>query len=370
LKARLVGLLAAFGVAFGFGQASAAPPSYYPDGYQKIIEDSKKETGLLVYSNIALRNWTPIIQAFNKEYPWIKVETTDMRANEVFERYYADDATGVKSADILLAAAPLSWLEFMPKNRIAQYDSPEKKNLPDWSMPAPSIYTISTDPFVIAYNKLLLPEAEWPKSIDDLVRLSQKRPDLRNRLGTYAPNASTYTQGLYWSVVNRHGEKAFEWFKQLGPITEPYRSTGPVLEKITTGEFLAGYFVQALNLVPYISDPARARLMGWSFPSDAAVVYMRNLAIATTAKSPNSAKLLLDFILSKPGQTAVGIGGLLPYRADVDDPKAFPLNGLSYQKLIDQVGEKNVILIDFDPKIEGSMPQVSARLDQLFKPAK
>ena len=45
------------------GSASAAPPSYYPADYQKIIDASRAESGLLVYSNIALANWAPIIKA-------------------------------------------------------------------------------------------------------------------------------------------------------------------------------------------------------------------------------------------------------------------------------------------------------------------
>ena len=202
----------------------------------------------------------------------------------------------------------------------------------------------------------------------DVVKLVAKNPAaFDNKLGTYAPNISTYTQGLYWSVVKARGDTAYDWFKLLGPITDAYRATGPVLEKITTGEYQLGYFVVALNLIPYISDPVRARLMGWALPNDAAVVYMRNFGISDKAKSPNSAKLLTAFLLSKEGQTAVGIGGLLPYRADVTDPAAFRLGGVSFAKLVETVGEKNLILIDFDPKMADGIGPVAKRLDDLFK---
>ena len=49
-----------------FATAQAAPPSYYPADYSNIIEASKKESGLTVYSNIALFNWDPIIAAFKE----------------------------------------------------------------------------------------------------------------------------------------------------------------------------------------------------------------------------------------------------------------------------------------------------------------
>jgi iron(III) transport system substrate-binding protein len=350
------------------GAAFAAPPSYYPADYQKIIDASKTESGLLVYSNISLAAWAPIIKAFNAEYPWIKVEPTDLRANEVFERYYADQGTGSQSADMLLAAAPLNWMEFIPKGQIEPYDSPEKSHVPTWSNPSPGVYTISADPFVIAYNKALVPEAERPKSIEDIVSLVQKDPGKwRGKLGSYAPNVSTYTQGLFWAFTKHNGEKAYDWLKVLGPATNPYRSTGPVLEKITTGEYLIGYFIVGLNIIPYISDPARAQLMGWVLPKDAAIFYMRNFAITKTAKSPNSAKLLLDFILSKEGQTQVGIGGLVPYRSDVTDPAAFRLGGLSFDAMIKQVGEDNLSLIDFDPAMVKGIDPMEKRLEAFYK---
>ncbi len=358
--------------ALGLRKARAALPSYYPADYQKVIDASKSESGLLIYSNISVTNWAPVIKTFNADYPWIKVQTTDMRAPEVFERYYADQGSGGASADILLAAAPQNWLEFLPKNLTLPYASPEADKLPAWSKPAPNVYTVSTDPFVLVYNKLLLPQSDWPKSMGDIVKLvSANPPEYAGKIGTYAPNASTYTQGLYWSVIKRNGDKAYDWFKLLGPITEPYRGTGPVLEKITTGEYLLGYFVVGLNLAPYIADPTRAQLMGWALPTDAAVFYMRNFAITKTTKSPNSARLMTDFLLSKAGQTQVGIGGLLPYRSDVDDPKAFPLGGLSFDQMVKQVGEQNLILIDFDQKMIGpEMDAMAKRLDQLFKAPK
>jgi len=368
MHSRLNAALAAVVMAFtSVGAAFSAPPSYYPADYQTIIEGSKSEQGLLIYSNISVKAWDPILKAFKAEYPWINVQTTDMRANEVFERYYADKSSGGATADILLAAAPQNWMEFLSKDDTLVYESPEKDKLPDWSKPAPGIYTVSADPFVIVWNKVLLPEDEWPASMQDIADLAAKHPEFAGKIGTYAPNASTYTQGIYWATIKRNGEKAFDWFKVLGPVTEPYRGTGPVLEKITTGEYMLGYFIVGLNLIPYVSNPASASLMGWALPKDAATFYMRNFAISKETKSPNSAKLMADFLLSKAGQTQVGIGGLLPYREDVDDPAAFRLGGMSFAKMVEQVGEENLIMIDFDPELMTGIGPMAKRLDQLFK---
>ncbi|MFC7400560.1 ABC transporter substrate-binding protein [Chelatococcus sp. GCM10030263] len=347
--------------------AHAAPPSYYPAEYSQIIEASKKESGLTVYSNIALFNWDPIIAAFRQEYPWIKVEATDLNANEVFERYYADQGAKTHSADILLSAAPLAWLEFLPKNMIEPYQSPEIPHVPAWSVPKPGVYTVSTDPFVLAYNKLLLPEADWPKSMQDIVDVVGKQPaEFDRRLGTYAPNASAFTQAIFWGIVKLRGETAYGWFDKIGPMSDVYRTAGPIVEKITSGEYVIGYLVSSQAVLGLFSDPNREKLIGWALPKDGTVINMRNMAITKTAASPNSAKLMIDFLLSKKGQTAVGKGGLVSFRADVDDPAAMP-GGLTYDRMVQQVGEANVSRVALDPEMITGLPKIAPRLEAAFQ---
>ena len=44
-------------------------PAYYPEDYKQIIEASKKENSLLVYSVLAQYNWAPVIQWINPQCP-------------------------------------------------------------------------------------------------------------------------------------------------------------------------------------------------------------------------------------------------------------------------------------------------------------
>src|SRR5690606_22772992 len=141
-------------------------------------------------------------------------------------------------------------------------------------------------------------------------------------------------------------------------MTELYRSVGPVLEKISTGEYQVGYFISGISLFPILQDPARASVIGWTFDGDGAVMVARNFAIAKSSKNPNSAKLFADFLLSRDGQQAVGVGGLVPYRSDVD-PEAF-VSKLNYDRVADQVGTDNVVLVRPDASILPSLPEFNA----------
>jgi iron(III) transport system substrate-binding protein len=44
-------------------------PAYYPKSYSQIVDGSKKENKLVVYSIMAEYNWKPVIEGFRKLYP-------------------------------------------------------------------------------------------------------------------------------------------------------------------------------------------------------------------------------------------------------------------------------------------------------------
>src|SRR4051812_3028846 len=83
-------------------------PSYYPQDYAKIVEASKSEPSVLVYSIMSAQNWKPVLESFNKKYPWIKVETLDL-SNEIWSRYYSEKAAGARTADLIITLGIAQW---------------------------------------------------------------------------------------------------------------------------------------------------------------------------------------------------------------------------------------------------------------------
>jgi iron(III) transport system substrate-binding protein len=347
-------------------ETMAATPDYYPGDYAKMIEASRAEKGVLVYSNVGEMNWRPILKQFNATYPWINVRTLDLSSNEVFERYYAEQATGKSEVDIVLSHSASTWLDFIQKGNVSPFVSAEESKLPDWSRPAPGVYTISADPYVIAYNKLLIPQNQWPKSISDIIKIVQADPKkFTKKIASTQPTQTAAAQNLLGHYVNAIGEqRALAEFSALGPLSDLYRSAGPIMEKITSGEYLVGYRLSGIQLFPLIADPNRASVLGWAFPSDGTNMLMRHMALAKTHKNPNSSKLLLDFVLSREGQTALASGGLMPYRDDVELPDG--PNGYTYQKIVKQIGEKNIIRTTFDPKLLIPSPELIAKVNAAY----
>ncbi len=132
-------------------------PAYYPNSYENIIEASKNEQGLVIYSALNESTWKPVIETFTGHYPWIDVSVVDLGANEVFDRYTAESLSGERNADLILSSAPDGWLNFANSGQIEPYLSEEDFYVPPWTKLAPGIYTIASDPMVIFITKKSFP---------------------------------------------------------------------------------------------------------------------------------------------------------------------------------------------------------------------
>jgi iron(III) transport system substrate-binding protein len=331
----------------GTSSLAEAVPNYYPKDYSKIIDASRTEKGLLIYSNMAKDNWNPILAAFNKHYPWIEVRTLDLRAAEVFARHIAEAQTGIATADFMVTISPNGWARMLEENRILRYPSPEIPYLPKWASRQETLYTFSGDPEVMGWNTKILPADMVPKGMADLAEKVRKKPDFfRARLTAYN---ETSPNGLFavWGLARHHGENFWPWMDTIGSLTRAEQTGGAQLEKIISGEYLMSWNLGSITLATSTVKKA-GKLIGWKYAEDGNIVLLRGLAIPAKAANPNSAKLLLDFILSQEGQAAMTKGNFTAYRPDAAEKVAEPR--LHLQGLIKIVGEKNAVIIGWDPE--------------------
>jgi len=321
---------------------SADYPDYYPAEYEQIVQASKEEDPLLVYSVMAEYNWKPVLEAFNELYPWIEVETLDL-GGELFERYYAETATDAQTADLMITADPSGWLEFVKnKGEAVDYESPERSKLPDWSMPLPGLYTMSTDPMIILYNEQLLPENLRPTGLTHLAELAAANPEVFDGKITTYDVTIPFSFAINWSFVRDRGEETWETLEILGPMTLPEQSGGAQLQKLTSGEYVVSYFMSS-GIFPKLPD--LEGIVGWNYIGDGTPLFLRGMAIPKGSTNINCAKLMLDFILSHDGQVAWCKGGFTPYRPGLtadDCPRTF-------QTIAEAIGgEDKIVLVNYD----------------------
>lgn len=339
-------------IAQGAQPSAQGAPAGYPTGYNEIVAAAQREGSLLIYSIMSPENWRPVIQGFSQRYPGIRVETLDLpNTRDVFERYLAERSTNSRTGDLLATAEPAGWIELSRRGEVLEYKSPEDDAWPAWGKPLPGVYTCSSDPLVFIYNKMLVPDAQAPKTFAEFVeRARANARTWRGKITSYGVHNSGLGYSGNYAFARKHGDQAWQWFQQLAELQPRWeRSGGPMTEKVTSGEYVMGWFVSAITFLPRLNDPARARILGWNFIGDGQPVVLRGVAVPKGSRNPNAAKLMLDYIASAEGQRAFGRGGLTPARPDVTPGDGIRLTFSSITQAIG--GEQNMCFIDYDPRM-------------------
>jgi iron(III) transport system substrate-binding protein len=323
------------------GVALAQVPQGYPADYQKLIDGAKKEGKLVVYGATDSKATQPLIRDFNALYPGISVEYNDMNSTEVYNRFISERAAGGNTADVMWSSAMDLQMKLASEGSALQYKSVEAGALPAWAVWENKAYGTTFEPAAIVYNKRLLAANEVPQTHDDFARLIQQ-PKFRDKVTTYDIEKS----GVGFMFMT-HDAQTYAKFADLQKAfgvakVRVQSSTGTMMERISSGENLIGYNVLgSYALVRAKTDPS----IGVVLPKDYTQIVSRVVFINKAAKNVNAAKLWLDYMLSKRGQTIIANDSkLYAIRADVTGET-------TSADLIKAIGQANVKPIPVSPAL-------------------
>ena len=346
--------------------AAALLPTTTPasaEDWTQIETASRQEGRVLTYSTLRPDNWKPIIEAFNKRYPWIKVETLRVGShNEAFERQRAESATGTRSADLLLASSVDRWADMSSKGDLIEFAPERVADLPEWAK-AKDYFTFAIEPQVMIFNKLLLPEKLWPKGLSDLADKVRSNPALfKGKIASYNPLISPFSYSIYWTAMKHHGDAFWRAMETIGPNLKFEQTAGAIVDKVITGEYLVGLYLPE-SLVPKL-DAQRSRIMGIVLPEDGTPMSPRSMGVMRKAQSPASAKLLINFLLSREGQIAMAKGGIVPFWPGIErDAGMTTLETLQRNA----AGDRFFAYVLFSPDMNTHRAEFSERLKKSFK---
>ncbi len=325
---RFIAFAAALLVSFS---AAAQTPAGYPADYGKTVEAAKKEGKLIVYATTDAVAATPLVKDFEALYPGISVEYSDLNSTEVYNRFISESAAG-STADFIWSSAMDLQVKLVAEGKALTYASPEIPNLPKWAVWNNEAYGTTNEPIAFVYNKRIVPAADVPQTHTDLEKLLAAKPDFyKGKVTAYDPERS----GVGYLFVNedvKNWPDAWNLFREFGKTSAKlYTSAGAMMERVGSGEHLIGYGIfGSYALGRAKKDPG----IGIVLPKDYTLITSRVAFISKQAKNPNAAKLFLDYMLSKRGQTIIANQALLySLREDVDGPA-------SAKKVREEVGDK------------------------------
>jgi iron(III) transport system substrate-binding protein len=314
---RLIAAVAALVLTACAGQAQAQAPQGYPADYAKIVDAAKKEGKVIVYSTTDAAAANALLKDFQALYPGVQVEYSDLNSTELYNRFIAEAAAGGGTADVLWSSAMDLQVKLVADGQALTYASPEIPSLPKWAVWQNQAYGTTYEPITFVYNKRLVPADDVAQDHGALLKLLSAKADAyKGKVTAYDPERS----GVGYLFVTQDAAQfpqAWDLFKAFGKSgIKLYTSAGAMMERVASGEHTIAYGIfGSYALGRSKKNPNLTIVM----PKDYTLVTSRVMFISKQAKSPNAAKLFLDYILSKRGQNIIANqADLYTLRSDVE----------------------------------------------------
>ena len=288
---------------------ASAPPGY-PAAYAAIVRAAEDEGRLTLHSTTDERVAAPLVADFRRLYPRITVSYEDLGSTELYHRFIAETQLGHEAADVLWSSAMDQMAALATAGHASAYDSPEKAHLPAWAQWQDRLWATTYEPVVFAYHKPSLPQAQVPRSHAALGPwLARESGRLQERVVGYDPQKS----GVGYFLATQDIAAAPEAFWALADALGRCRARLLLTTDAMVRQLAAGRAVAGVNLLgAYALAQARSQpTLGVAFMQDYNLVSSRVLLINGKAAHPNAARLWLDYLLSRRGQSMMATASRL-----------------------------------------------------------
>lgn len=272
----------------------------------KLVEGAKKEGKFLFYSGSNVTEGDMILKKFKAKYPFIETQLFRATGDKLMTRILAEHQAKRNIWDVAKVGGIKSLL-LKQKGLFAKYISTQWKFISnDFKDPEGYWTSIYVYPLVTGYNTKLVYPKDAPKTWVDLLS-----PKWKGKIGM---PTDSYEWFVY--MLQIMGEKkGLEYMKKLSEQNIQIRP-GTTLNSqlLAAGEMSIG-----LRLYPHrIEEMKQAGAPIEWLGFEPVIPFIHPLAVSAYAPHPNTARLFVDFILSKEVQEVLASQYNISTRVDVD----------------------------------------------------
>jgi iron(III) transport system substrate-binding protein len=306
----------------------------------RLIDGGKKEGSLIWYTSTNTEDIKRLFDVFNKKYPFIKTEFFNAGSARVLNRILNEARLGKVFFD-LVSIRGVETHQLVKEGFIQPYVSPENAAYPPGFKDAKGYWVDYFDSYnVIAYNTKLVPKEYAPKNWNDLLDPRWK--------GKIAMDDEMYS--WYAAMAVAWGRaRAERYMKELAKQDIQLRSGQTLIAQLMA----AGEFHMGMALAHRIERmKEQGAPVEWVTTLDPITVSLHPIGVAAKAPHANSAKLFIDFVLSKEGQQLVLAIGRTPSRPGIDT----------------KMQAKNLKLFPVPPALGESYNRYQKEFREIFRP--
>ena len=270
-----------------------ASPALAFDGEQPLYDAAKKEGQLTWYtSHYDSETAAAVCNGFEKKYPGVKCNYIRTTAQVAYQRLAQDQKAGLAQASVISSTDMGHFVRMKKDGGLLPYKLKSLGELADTFLPyndPDHTYVVTSAGLVlITYNTTLVSEKDAPRKWTDLLD-----PKWKGKLSIGHPGFSGYVGT--WVVLMR---KLYGWdyFKKL-ELNKPRigRSINDTVTMLNAKESWVASGPSATTL----ESKEKGNPLALVYPEDGTLLMIAPSGIVKNAPSPNAAKLLMEFLLSR-----------------------------------------------------------------------
>jgi iron(III) transport system substrate-binding protein len=274
-----VGLVGIFG---GSPQAVA-------QSEEELVRAAKKEGQVVFWSSMRVEDSKALATGFEAKYPFLKVDIFRAGGEQIVNRAIAEHMAGKTTYDVLNAFA----LKVLQNRGLLQpYAAPEAAHYPNGFKDTQNFWVSLYSGYnVIGYSTKLVAKNEVPKNWEDLLN-----PRWKGKLGMDDEEYFWYA-----GMLNHWGpERGRKYMEALAKQDLQFRNGHALLaDLLSVGEIPAAVVVYPDQIEQM---KAKGQQVEWVRTSDPVLVNLAPVGVAAKAPHANSAKLFMNYSISKEGQ--------------------------------------------------------------------
>ena len=303
------------------------------------LEAAKKEGQVVFYTPLNINDSRPLLQRFERRYPFIKTELLRLSAEPLLNRIFTEDRAGRNVVDVINN----TMINPLKKARLLQpYRSPEHAAYLDSFKDSDGYWaSVNNNYYVVGYNSRLVSAKDAPTDWQDLLN-----PKWKGKIGMDQEEYEWF--GATLDVWGR--ERALKYHRALAQQEVQWRKGHTLISQlIAAGEFPVGIvYAHRIESMKKAGAPVE-----WAKTSNPIFVALSPTGLAAKAPHPNAGKLLLDFMLSYESQQQLRSANRLSGRADIEP-------------LVPEMHHSKLKLAAIDPKVSDDINRHAKEFREIY----
>ena len=269
---------------------------------EELVAGAKKEGKLVIYASAAAQQLQMYIAPFQKRYPFIKTEFFRTGKQKLVTKILFEEQAKQHVADVVHTSV-IETNILKKKGALSRYVPSEAASLQPLYRDPEGIWTsIYASGTLMGFNNKQVKRAEAPKTYDDLLL-----PRWKNGLAIDSNKIEWFAM-----VLKLKGRAFMEKLAAQNPKIQPGNEL--VLSLLAAGEFPIAAGVYEYSIEDMKTKGAPVDWVGL----EPVIIYTVAVSLPSRPPHPNSAKLFIEWLLSKEGQTVINEYGRVPIRDDVE----------------------------------------------------